>query len=56
MQVPIEEIVATCMIHEEQLLKLLARNCIWGGGKRCNNPISSPQHHFFLQKLMKLVY
>lgn len=26
---PIEEIMAVCLIHEEQLLKLLARNCIW---------------------------
>lgn len=28
-QAPIEEIVATCMIHEKHLFKLLARNCIW---------------------------
>lgn len=28
-QAPIEEIMAACMIHEEQSLKVLARNCIW---------------------------
>lgn len=28
-QAPIEEIMAACMIHEEQSPKVLARNCIW---------------------------